>query len=300
MSDNVSRRKELFDLLGDLPPRNRKISIVKIDVIHKEPYILEKIYLDLNGIEIVPAYFVKPAGKDNKTPVILYNHAHGGRYDIGKEELIRSRSSLIPYAEELTKLGYSAFCLDTWAFGERQGSSESKIFKKMLWNGQVMWGMMVYDSIRAIDYLETRSDVDIERTATIGMSMGSTMAWWTAALDTRIKVCVDICCMTDFDELIKTDGLDRHGVYYYVPSLLKYFTTSQINALIAPRAHLSLNGDIDRLTPSKGLDKIDRELKEIYKQYDALDKWVMKRSQLGHYETAKMRSNALGFIQKWL
>ena len=25
------------------------------------------------------------------------------------------------------------------------------------------------------------------------------MAWWLAALDTRIKVCVDLCCLTDFD-----------------------------------------------------------------------------------------------------
>ena len=30
--------------------------------------------------------------------------------------------------------------------------------------------------------------------------------------------------------------------YYFVPSLLKKFTTAQINALIAPRAHLGLAG----------------------------------------------------------
>ena len=69
---------------------------------------------------------------------------------------------------------------------------------KMLWEGQVMWGMMVYDSLRAIDYLVSRPDVDAARVATLGLSMGSTMAWWVAALDTRIKVCVDICCLTDF------------------------------------------------------------------------------------------------------
>ena len=56
----------------------------------------------------------------------------------------------------------------------------------MLWHGQVMWGMMVYDSIRAVDYLVSRDDVDPGRIATMGISMGSTMAWWAAALDTRI------------------------------------------------------------------------------------------------------------------
>jgi cephalosporin-C deacetylase-like acetyl esterase len=60
--------------------------------------------------------------------------------------------------------------------------------------------MMVYDNIRAIDYLATRPEVNAARIATLGLSMGSTMAWWTAALDERVKVCVDICCLTDFDD----------------------------------------------------------------------------------------------------
>ena len=74
------------------------------------------------------------------------------------------------------------------------------------------------------------------------MSMGSTMAWWLAALDTRIKVTVDINCLTDFQALLAENGLSRHGLYYFVPGLLKHFTTAQINALIAPRAHLGLAG----------------------------------------------------------
>jgi esterase/lipase len=130
-----------------------------------------------------------------------------------------------------------AYVLMRWAFGKRAGRSEQDIFKDMLWKGQVMWGMMVYDNLRALDYLESRDDVDMKRVATMGMSMGSTMAWWLAALDERIKVCVDLCCLTDFDELIKENGLSLHGIYYYVPDLRTHFTTSQINALIAPRPH---------------------------------------------------------------
>src|SRR4030095_8598536 len=98
----------------------------------------------------------------------------------------------------------------------------------------------------------------------LGISMGSTMAWWVAALDERIKVTVDICCLTDFHTLLAKQGLSGHGVYYYVPSLLKHFTTSQINALIAPRPHLALAGLKDNLTPIEGLDIIERELDEVY------------------------------------
>ena len=105
----------------------------------------------------------------------------------------------------------------------------------MLWQGQVLWGMMVYDSLRAIDVLADGRMWIRQRIATLGMSMGSTMAWWLAALDERVKVTVDICCLTDFQTLLANKALRLHGVYYYVPSLLEHFTTAQINALIAPR-----------------------------------------------------------------
>ena len=126
------------------------------------------------------------------------------------------------------------------------------------------------------------------------------MAWWTAALDVRVKVCVDLCCLTDFEALIEARGLDGHGIYYYVPSLLKHFTTAEINALIAPRPHLSLAGNYDRVTPPVGLDRIDRDLRHVYKTEQAEDAWQLKRYETGHFETAQMRSEIMSFLKKWL
>ena len=245
---------------------------------------------------------MKPGNTGGRIPCLLYNHAHAGNYRLGKDELLLGRPELCapPYAQALTSRGWGALCIDTWVFGERGGRLESEVFKEMLWKGQVLWGRMVYDSLRALDYLVTRPDVDGERIGTIGLSMGSTMAWWTAALEPRIKVCVDICCLTDFEALIAARGLDGHGIYYYVPSLLKHFTTAQINALIAPRPHLSLAGDLDPLTPPAGLDRIDRELRHVYEALGAREAWQMKRYETGHLETALMRSEIMAFLEKWL
>lgn len=300
--DKQERRQQLYDLLGDLPDPARKLSATKIAELERESYLLEKLLLDLNGIEAVPAYFVRPIGQNGPLPTVLYNHAHGSNYVLGKDELLDGRVELqkTPYAEDLTKRGYAALCFDSWAFGERRGRSESEIFKHMLWSGQVMWGMMVYDSLCAIDYLVSRSDVDPERLGTMGLSMGSTMAWWVAALDTRVKVCVDLCCLTDFQALIATRGLDGHGIYYYVPRLLKHFTTAQINALIAPRPHLSLAGNFDPLTPPAGLDRIDAELGQVYAEEGSPDAWKLLRYETGHFETAAMRAEILSFLQQWL
>lgn len=302
MSDISSRRTELYGLLGDLPPRDRKI---KWSLVREEPaekYVCEKLVLDLNGLEDVPAYFIKPRNATGRLPAILFNHSHGGNYVIGKRELLKGREYMArpPYADDLTARGYAVLCIDHWVFGERRGRTESALFKQMLWEGRVMWGMMVYDSLKALDYLVTRDDVDANRIATVGMSMGSTMAWWLAALDERIKVCIDICCLTDFAALIETGHLDAHGVYYYVPSLLKHFTTAQINALIAPRPHLALAGNMDVLTPAKGLDRIDDELKKIYAQAGAADAWKLSRFDVSHQETPQMRAEVLNWLGRWL
>ena len=294
-----ARRRELYDLLGDLPDRARPISAQLIAEEEHPHYVLEKLLLDLNGLEAVPAYFTRPKGVSDRAPVILYNHSHASQ---GKDEFLQGSQSLQrpPYAETFARQGYAGLCIDAWVFGERRGRTESATFKQMLWEGRVMWGMMVFDNLRAIDYLVSRPDIDPARIGTLGLSMGSTMAWWTAALDPRIAVCVDLCCLTDFHALIECDGLDGHGIYYYVPKLLKHFTTGQINALIAPRPHLALAGNYDLLTPRAGLDRLQRELAEVYQQAGAPEAWRMSRYEIGHMETAAMRAEALAFLQQWL
>ena len=300
-SSTASQRAELWSLLGDLPDRNRAIKSRTVWNRDLGSFSLERITLELNGIEDVPAYFARPNGT-GPFPAVLYNHAHGGNYALGKEELIRGSDALQKpaYAEVLTSSGYAVLCIDHWCFGERRGLSESERFKMMLWHGQVLWGMMIFDSVRAIDYLATRPDVDFQRIGTVGLSMGSTMAWWVAALDERITVCVDLCCLTDFQALIDNRSLDRHGIYYYVPGLLKSFSTASINSLIAPRPHLSLAGTLDSLTPAAGLERVDTELKRVYADHKKPDAWQLFRTPTGHLETAEMRCRVIEFLRKWL
>ncbi|MFL6578905.1 MAG: dienelactone hydrolase family protein, partial [Povalibacter sp.] len=165
------QREQLYGLLGKLPARDRKVSAQILSTEDRGAYILEKLVLDLNGIESAPAYFAKPKDKSGRLPTVLFNHSHGGGYTIGKNEFIAGREYMTtpPYAEFLTSLGYNALCFDTWMFGERATRTELDTFKDMLWHGHVVWGMMVYDSLKAVDYLVTRKDVDTQRLGTLGM-----------------------------------------------------------------------------------------------------------------------------------
>jgi hypothetical protein len=291
------RSKDLYALLGKLPPRDRKVSARLVSTEDRGAYTLETLVLDLNGIEPAPAYFARPKGKTGRLPTVLFNHSHGGGYKIGKSEFTEGREYLAnpPYAEFLTSLGYNALCFDAWIFGERAKRTEVETFKDMLWHGQVLWGMMVYDSLKAVDYLVTRPDVDVKRLGTVGMSMGSSTAQWAGALDPRLKVVVDICCLTDWHTLVEVDGLRGHGIYYYVPDLLNHFTTAQMNALIAPRAHLSLAGNQDKLTPPAGLEKVDAELTKVYAAAGQPENWKLLRYDGGHLENPQMREA----IRQW-
>ncbi len=271
------RRAQLRALLGDVPTLAEPPRELSRSSEERDRYRLERLALDLNGIQDVPALFVRPAGGEGPWPCVLYNHSHGGYFDLGKRELIEGVSYQVDrsYARDLTARGYAALAIDHWAFGGRQGAGELRIAFNMLWRGRVMWGMMLYDSIRALDYLARREDVDTARIGTLGMSMGSTMAWWLAAMDRRVQVCVDICCLTEFHTFQRKGGF--HAPFYYVPGLLKQFTTAQINALICPRPHLGLAGVYDDLTPPEGLDIIERELDEVYAKAGCPENWRLLR-----------------------
>jgi acetyl esterase/lipase len=300
--DAPARRAELIALLGDLPDRSRPIRAEKAGETERDGYVLESWVFDWNGLEPVPASLARPKGLCHQAPAIVFNHSHGGGYDIGRKELVDGRSYLqpVPYAKALTDEGYVVLAIDHWCFGERAHETEMETVKAMLWQGRVLWGMMVYDSIRALDWLVTRGDVDPSRVGTLGISMGSSMAQWLAALDERVKATVDICCLTEWHTLLAEKGLQGHGIYYYVPGLLKHFTASDLNALIAPRAHLGLAGLRDGLTPVAGLDVIDRELRKAYAEAGHPERWKLLRYDVGHQETAEGRQEILAFLRKEL
>ncbi|SEI90888.1 Dienelactone hydrolase [Cyclobacterium xiamenense] len=300
--NKAEQREKLYALLGRLPDRERPIGVELLSTEERDGVIIQKLRLDINGKESVPAYFSKPKNASGKLPVVLFNHSHFGQYEVGKNEFVLGRKEMQspPFAIALAKEGYAGLCIDSWGFGERSGRAELDIFKEMLWKGEVLFGMMVYDNLRALDYLVSREDIDSNRIATMGMSMGSTMSWWLAALDERIKVTIDLNCLTDFHTLVEQGDLRLHGIYYYVPDLLNHFTTSSINALIAPRPHLGLAGEFDPLTPLEGLEIIDKNLKAVYARDGAPDAWKLKIYPVAHEETPEMRADILQFLREWL
>jgi len=299
------RRQELWNLLGGLPWKHEPGPANTIRIEQHDGYSLERLVLDLNGVEKVPAILLVPENRPLKAPGLLYIHWHGGMYDLGKEQLLTGVDQQPAYAPYCVEKGIVTLAIDSWCFGERKHAKvgrtgEEDAFKLMLWRGQVLFGMMMFDEVRALDYLASRSEVDPARLGALGMSMGATKAWWLAALDPRVRLCVDVCCLTDFDELIAADNLKGHGIYYYVPSLLRHFSTSQINELIVPRARLSLNGARDDLTPPKGVEKVRDYLLPLYRQHGKEEDCRIGLFDCAHVELPEMRELITSWLNRYL
>jgi len=300
-AEQERRRKELWGLLGDLPWQHQPKGPRLVKKEDHDTYTLERLVLDLNGVEDVPALLLIPKKRPERAPGLLFIHWHAGMYDLGKEELLKGVEVQPAYAPVCAEKGIVTLAIDSWCFGERKHEAdghegEQDAFKLMLWRGQVLYGMMMFDEFRAMDYLAGRPEVDAKRLGALGMSMGATKAWWLAALDPRVKVCMDVCCLTDYEELIKAHGLKEHGIYYYVPSLLKHFQTADINELIVPRAHLSVNGRRDPLTPTAGVEKIRDRLLPLYRKYGKESDCHIELFDCEHQELPEMRK----LIVEWM
>jgi hypothetical protein len=100
--------------------------------------------------------------------------------------------------------------------------------------------------------------------------------------------------------LIKAQDLRRHGIYYYVPSLLKHFQSAEINELIVLRAHLSVNGRKDPLTPVVGVEKIRDYLMPLYRRHRKEADCRIELFDIGHFELPEMRALILEWMDRYL
>jgi len=157
--------------------------------------------------------------------------------------------------------------------------------------------MMIRDDLMALEYLLTRPEIDTQHVAVTGISMGATRSWWLMALDERIQTGVAVDCLTRYQDLIAEQEMKAHGIYYYVPGILKHFDTEAIISLIAPRPVLFMTGDQDPGSPVAGIRKIEKIVQRVYKLYGAESKFQNRiYPETGHVYTADMWTRMLNWM----
>lgn len=279
------------------------IELLAAQSTEEDGYAVEHLRFRLAGRGEVRGILTRPASAGGPLPAILYAHAHGGRYDIGADELLDGRDALLspPLGPVFAREGYVTLMIDMPTFGERSGDKEWPRSKALLWYGKSLIGEMLSDQAAALTYLSSRLDVDPGRIGAFGMSMGSTLSYWLAAVDERIAATAHLCCFADYATMIETGAHDGHGIYLTVPGLLAETSTGAIAGLVAPRPQLICVGEADALTPPLAVDRAFAETEAAYARAAAAEALTLLRVPgSGHQETAEMRDAVLAFFREEL
>jgi dienelactone hydrolase len=306
-TDKPQIRRTLVELMGEMPERPNPAKVKVLSREDKEHYTLERFEF-FNGVDMtVPGILAIPKNAEGKTPVIVGMHGHSG----SKNEYLPNPENERSLGWMLIKAGFAVAAIDGYFNGDRvfqgprgqqerdAGGQELTLFKLHLWQGRTLWGMMVRDEQCLIDYLETRPELDRERIGATGMSMGCTRAWWVAALDDRVKANVGVACFTRYTELLAHGS--SHGIYYFVPGLLKHWDTEAIYACIAPRPMLQLSGDQDRNAPPDGIEVLEKKIAPVYELYGKPQNFRSVLYQnTGHEYLPEMRDEMVAWFVKYL
>ena len=244
----------------------------------------------------IPAVSLAPVDARPDAPALLYCHAHGNAYGIGKSEILEGRPALQdpPLAKLIARAGWTVFCVDMPGFGARQSQGrESALAKSAHWHGQTLLGQMVSDQLLALDVLIDA--VRPSRIATLGISMGGTLAYLVAALRDDIAATAHLCVFADMAPLIDDGAHDLHGPYMTIPGLLRDYDMSSIAGLVAPRHQLVATGGADPLTPDGAYSPAITTLANAYRDHpDRLT--IIRDMTSGHQETPDMRKAVLSFL----
>ncbi len=288
------RLEELRDMLGLLPwPERTPLNLRITGTIDQGAYSIEKIHFESLPKFYVTANLYVPKSRSKPLPAVIYVCAHDG-----------GKAKYQHYAQSLAKNGYVALVVDPIQHAEAFGFHHGVVFEEMHeWysRGYTPAGIEVWNAIRALDYLETRPEVDKSRIGMTGFSGGAMMSYFTAAVDDRIKAAAPFMGISTFAANMREDAQNRHCDCMFAVNLHRQ-DLIHIGALIAPRPLLSAQGKLDTLFPVPGYREFAEKVGALYRALGKPDSdaYQLLEIDAGHADTEYMREQTIRWFDRHL
>jgi cephalosporin-C deacetylase-like acetyl esterase len=245
----------------------------------------------------VTGNFYVPNGPAKSLPTLLYLCGHSP-HPLGAKVEYQDR------AHWFASHGYPCLVLDTLEFGEVAGIHHGTHNLNM-WNwlslGYTPAGVEVWNAIRALDYLETRPEVDKGRIGLTGISGGGAITWYTAAVDERIAAAAPVCSTFTFgSQAAHWIASGQCDCIYYHNTYLMDFPV--VGALIAPRPLLIISGQQDTIFPPDGYHEVFRRTKRVYDLYAGAGSGRIREvdDNVGQNDPPLFLREARQWMQRWL
>ena len=300
-------RGRLLRLLGAVPAARPALSPERVERVELGDVVREKVTYAVERGERVPAWVFLPAKGGPRFPAVLCHHQHAGEFKVGKDGPAGLGSSPDQhYALELARRGYVTLAPDALCFNERQdpaGKLKDAAYERFealhrLTEGKTLQGKYVWDARRALDYLETRPEVDRSRLGMIGHSLGGQETLFTAAADTRIRAAASSCGFGSLRTL-KRDRIP-HNFALFVPGLAAHGDYGALLALVAPRPFLVSARTRDPIFPADGIEETVATARRAYRARRADDRLGTFYEDGPHEFSPTMREAAYAWLDRWL
>ncbi len=259
-------------VIGKMPSRKDlpDLDVQVTEKVETKKYTRSTITIVSEEGDRLPCYLYVPKGGEPpaKMPGIVALHP---THKIGKGVVDgQSERPNRGYARELAERGNVVIAPDYVSFGELSDYD----FAADKWESGT--AKAIWNHVRCVDLLLSRDDVDGEKIAAIGHSLGGHNAIFLGVVDERVKAVVSSCGWTPFHDY-KEGNITGWTSDRYMPALRdKYelnpdkvpFDFYELVAAIAPRAFFSNSPLRDSNFDWRGVEKAAPKIRKIYDLYE--------------------------------
>lgn len=305
--------KGMEKAMGKLPDRSNlpAFDIEITDSAMEDRFTRYTLSFSVAENERLPVYLYVPKQKGSiqRIPAMLVLHGTSvlGKGVVDGQGPLPNRA----HARELAERGYVVIAPDYPSFGDLKDHN----FDTDRYESATM--QAIYNHMRCVDLLQSRTDVDPENIGVLGHSLGGHNAMFIAAFDTRLKVAVSSSGWTQFeyynigDEASKKYGgrLGPWAQTRYMPLIrTKYkldaklipFNFDDIITAIAPRAFFSVSPLRDANFDVKGVRAGISLAEKVYNNLGAADLLQVRYPDAAHDFPVENRKEVYGFLDRIL
>ncbi len=294
-------RKQLFEMLGlDPLPEKSPLKAETTGTTNHEEFTVERVQFQSRPGLYVTGNLYVPKKRDEKLPAILYVCGHGrvkkGNISYGNKAHYQHHGGWF------ARNGYVCLTIDTLQLGEIEGIHHGTYSHNRWWwnsRGYTSAGVEAWNCIRALDYLQSRNEVDGERLGVTGRSGGGAYSWWIAALDERIKAAVPVAGITNLQNHVVDGCVEGHCDCMFMVNTYRW-DYAQVAALVAPRPLLISNTDKDRIFPLDGVVDVYSKVRRIYELHGKVNNVGLQITEGPHKDTQELRVHAFHWFNQFL
>ncbi|WP_051249084.1 dienelactone hydrolase family protein [Inquilinus limosus] len=282
-------------------------------------YVARKVVLSITRNSRIAALLLVPKGQ-GPFPAALVLHDHGGRFDIGKEKMVEpwgdearlasAKAWVDKYysgrfiGDDLARRGYVVLATDALGWGDRQnnGPDSQQALASNLFNlGSSLAGTIAVEDVRAARYLAALPEVDKDRVAVIGFSMGAFRAWQVAALTDTVTAGVAVNWMATLDGLMVPGNNQLKGQSAFNmlhPGMFRWFDYPDAAAIAAPKPMLFYAGETDHLFPVASVRQAFAKMEKVWADAGAPERFAAKVWPNAHIFRAEAQAEAFDWLDR--